>query len=75
MSEALKVVDRSVMRIIDAVCDHTSSYVNNLIEDMTGLAESMGEAGPEPRSDVPEPQMIHADLDPMFNGFGPNMFG
>ena len=75
MSEALKVVDRSVMRIIDAVFDHTSSYVSNLMEDITGFAESVGEPTPEQHSTAPEPHMIHADLDPMFNGFGPSMFG
>jgi len=75
MSEALKVVDKSVMRIIDAVCDHTSSYINSLMEDITGFADSVAEPAPEPHSSVTENHMIHADLDPMFNGFGPSMFG
>lgn len=75
MSEALKVVDRSVMRIIDAVCDHASSYVSSLMEDITGFADSIDEPAPEPHANVSEHHMIHADLDPMFNGFGPSMFG
>jgi len=75
MSEALKVVDRSVMRIIDAVCDHTSSYVSSLMEEITGFADSVAEPAPEPPGNVGEHHLIHADLDPMFNGFGPNMFG
>lgn len=75
MSEALKVVDRSVMRIIDAVCDHTSSYVSSLMEELTGFADSVTEPAPEPPGNVGEHHLIHADLDPMFNGFGPSMFG
>lgn len=75
MSEALKVVDRSVMRIIDAVCDHTSSYVNSLMEEITGLADSVEEPAAESHEGMTGPHLIHADLDPMFNGFGPSMFG
>lgn len=75
MSEALKVVDRSVMRIIDAVCDHTSSYVSSLMEEITGFAESVAEPTPDRPNGIDEHHLIHADLDPMFNGFGPSMFG
>jgi cell division protein FtsZ len=75
MSEALKVVDRSVMRIIDAVCDHTSSYVGSLMEEITGFADSVEEPPPEPHANAGEQHLIHADLDPMFNGFGPSTFG
>ena len=75
MSDALKVVDRSVMRIIDAVCDHTSSYVSSIMEDITGYDESIAEPAPEPPTGAGEQHLIHADLDPMFNGFGPSMFG
>lgn len=75
MSDALKVVDRSVMRIVDAVCDHTSSYVSSIMEDITGYDESIAEPGPEPPTSPGEEHLIHADIDPMFNGFGPSMFG
>ena len=63
------------MRIIDAVCDHTSSYVGSLMEELTGVADSVEESPPEPHANRGEQHMIHADLDPMFNGFGPSMFG
>lgn len=75
MAEALRIVDRSVMRIIDAVCDQTSSYVSSIMDDITGYADMIVEPAQEPRSNVHEEHLIHADIDPMFNGFGPNMFG
>lgn len=75
LSEALKIVDRSVMRIIDSVCDQTSSYVSSIMEDITGGAESLIEFAQEPSTDIREEHLLHADLDPMFNGFGPSMFG
>ncbi len=75
MAEALKVVDRSVMRIIDAVCDQTSSYVSSIMEDITGFAETVDEPGQTPPANMPEEHFVHAEIDPMFNGFGPNMFG
>jgi cell division protein FtsZ len=75
MADALKVVDRSVMRIIDAVCDQTSSYVSSIMEDITGFAEAVDEPAKAPPTNMPEEHMVHADIDPMFNGFGPSMFG
>ncbi len=75
MAEALKVVDKSVMRIIDAVCDQTSSYVNSIMDDITGYAEAAIEPAPTPPAGAQEEHLIHADIDPMFNGFGPSMFG
>lgn len=75
MAEALKIVDKSVMRIIDAVCDQTSSYVSSIMDDITGYAEAALEQAPTPPMDAHEERMIHADIDPMFNGFGPSMFG
>jgi cell division protein FtsZ len=75
MAEALKIVDKSVMRIIDAVCDQTSSYVSSIMDDITGYAETAVEPGPIPPEDAHEEHMIHAEIDPMFNGFGPSMFG
>lgn len=75
MSEALKVVDRSVLRIVEAVCDHTSSYVSSLMEEITGLSEQTEEVTPVPHPETTEHNFVHAELDPMFGGFGPNMFG
>jgi cell division protein FtsZ len=75
MAEALKVVDRSVLRIVESVCNQASSYVSNLMQDIMGYTDTFEESTPEPPADIGETQLIHADLDPMFNGFGPNMFG
>jgi len=75
LSEALKIVDRSVMRIVDSVCDQTSSYVSSIMDDIVGGSESLIEPAEEPPADFREEHLLHADLDPMFNGFGPSMFG
>jgi cell division protein FtsZ len=75
MADALRVVDKSVMRIVDAVCDQTSSYVSSIMDDITGFAESAIEPAPTPPQSVNEEHLIHADIDPMFNGFGPSFFG
>ena len=75
MSEALKVVDRSVLRIIESVCAQTSSYVTNMVQDIMGYTDSVDESTPLPPSDLQEEQMIHADVDHMFDQFGPSMFG
>lgn len=75
MSEALKIVDRSVLRIIESVCAQTSSYVSNMVQDIMGYTDTIDEPGPEPPVDKPEEHLVHADLDMMFNGFGPNMYG
>jgi len=75
VSEALKVVDRSVLRIVETVCDQTSSYVNSLMEDVAGYVEGLEEPPQEHPTEMREPELIHADLDPMFTGFGPSMFG
>ena len=75
MAEALKVVDRSVLRIVDSVCHQTSSYVSSMMEDIMGYGEELAEPAPEPPAEMRETQLVHADLDPMFSGFGPSMFG
>ncbi|MGQ9588591.1 MAG: hypothetical protein ACUVT7_09475, partial [Thermoplasmata archaeon] len=75
LAEALKIVDRSVMRIVEAVCNHTSSYVSSLMEDVMGYADALEESAAQQPNEMREPHLIHADLDPMFNGFGPSMFG
>ncbi len=73
MSEALKVIDRSVMKIVESVSAQTSSYVSTLMEDVVGYSDSFEEPAP-----VMPPQMsehlIHADLNPMLGGFGPGSF-
>jgi cell division protein FtsZ len=75
MSEAMKIVDRSVMRIIETFSERTNSYITSIMEDISGYVETFEEPAPSP----PEPEqgehLIHADIDPMFNSFGPNMFG
>jgi cell division protein FtsZ len=75
MSEALKIVDRSVLRIVEGVCNQTSSYVSSMLEDIMGYSDALEEHAPEPPAEMHEPHLVHADLDPMFNGFGPSMFG
>ena len=75
VSDALKVVDRSVLRIVETMCDQMSSYVNSLLEDISGYAEALEEPSQERAAEMREPQLIHADLNPMFSGFGPSMFG
>jgi cell division protein FtsZ len=75
MAEALKVVDRSVLRIVESVCNQTSSYVSSIMEDVIGYSDLVDEQAPEPPAELREPQLMHADIDPMFSGFGPSMFG
>jgi cell division protein FtsZ len=73
MSEAMKIIDRSVVRIVETVVDQTSSYVSSLMEDVAGYVD----ISEEQHLVLPpqaEEQMLHADLDPMLDGFGPNMF-
>ena len=73
MSEALKVIDRSVMKIVESVSNQTSSYVSSLMEEVTGYSDAFEEPAP-----VTPPQMtehlIHADLNPMLGNFGPGSF-
>ncbi len=76
MSEAMRIVDRSVMRIVDAVCDQTSSYVSGLVEDMSDYAATLEETMLPTPPEQSVPYLIHAELDPEFlDGFGPRMFG
>ncbi len=75
ISEALSVVDRSVLKIVETTCDQMSSYVSNLLGEIAGYADALEEPAQEPPGDMNEPQLIHADLDPMFSDFGPSMFG
>lgn len=74
-NEALKVVDRSVSRIIESVSSQTSSYVSSLMQEIVGYSDIVDEGAPEHAPEMRDEQLIHADLDPMFNGFGPSMFG
>ncbi len=75
MNEALKIVDRSVFKIVESVCSHTSSYVSSLMEDILGYADAFEEAASGQRIPPQEEHLVHAEIDPMFNGFGPGMFG
>lgn len=73
MSEAMKVIDRSVMKIVESVSDQTSSYVSTLMEDVVGYAEEFEEPTPQRVPEMPD-QLIHADLNPMLSNFGPGFF-
>jgi cell division protein FtsZ len=75
VADALKVVDRSVLRIVESVCNQASSYVSNMMEDILGYSDMVEESAPVPPAEIGETQLIHADLNPMFNDFGPSMFG
>lgn len=74
-NEALRVVDRSVSRIIESVSNQTSSYVSSLMQEIMGYSDAIDEEVPEQPPEMRDEHLIHADLDPMFNGFGPSMFG
>ncbi|HIJ17213.1 MAG TPA: hypothetical protein HA364_05515 [Thermoplasmata archaeon] len=73
MSEALKVIDRSVMKIVESVSAQTSSYVSTLMEDVVGYADDFEEPSPVRPPQMSE-QLIHADLNPMLGNFGPGFF-
>ncbi|MBU0624420.1 MAG: hypothetical protein KJ672_06200, partial [Candidatus Thermoplasmatota archaeon] len=75
VADALKVVDRSVLRIVESVCNQASSYVSNMMQDILGYSDMIEESAPVPPTDIRDTQLIHADLDPMFSDFGPSMFG
>jgi cell division GTPase FtsZ len=73
VSEALKVMDRSVMKIVESVSNQTSSYVSTLMEDVVGYEDTFEEPMPV-RPPQENEQFIHADLNPMLGNFGPGSF-
>jgi cell division protein FtsZ len=74
LSEAMKVIDRSVMKVVESVTAHTSSYVSTLMEDVAGYVDGFEEVVPARPPEEPE-QLIHADLTPMLGDFnGPSFF-
>jgi cell division protein FtsZ len=74
LSEAMRVIDRSVMKIVESVTAHTSSYVSTLMEDVAGIVDTYEEPVPL-RPPEPQEQLIHADLNPMLGDFtGPGFF-
>lgn len=75
MSDAMKVIERSVMKIVQTVSNETSSYVSTLMDDITGYVDAFDEPVVLPPAEPTEEQLIHADLMPSFDGFGPSMFG
>ena len=75
MSDAMKVIERSVMKIVQTVSNETSSYVSTLMEDITGYVDAFDEPAVLPPAEPEEERLIHANLMPSFEGFGPNMFG
>ncbi len=75
MSEAMKVIERSVIKIVQTISNETSSYVSTLMDDITGYVDAFEEPAVLPPTDHAEEQMIHAELMPSFDDFGPtNMF-
>jgi len=75
MSEAMKVIERSVVKIVQTISSETSSYVNTLMHDIAGYADAVEEPLVMPPNEIAEEQMIHVDLMPTFDDFGPHMFG
>ncbi len=73
ISEAMGVIDRSVMKIVDSVSQQTSSYVSSLMEEISGFTDASEEV-PQTMPPGMEGPMIHADLNPMLNSFGPGFF-
>jgi hypothetical protein len=45
------------------------------MQEIMGYTDAFEESTPEQQMAVRDEQFIHADLDPMFNDFGPNMLG
>ena len=76
MSEAMKVIERSVVKIVDTVSAQTSSYVNTLMQDITGCVDALEEpmVMPSPNEHTHE-RMLHAEFTPTFDSFDPSMFG
>ena len=75
VSDAMGVIDRSVMKIVDSVSQQTSSYVSSLMEEISGFTDTdASEEMPQTMPPAMEGPMIHADLNPMLNSFGPGFF-
>lgn len=74
MSEALKVIDRSVMKIVESVSNQTSSYISTLMEEVVGYADDAYEESTPATPPQMSEQLIHADLNPMLGNFGPGFF-
>ncbi|MBU1157908.1 MAG: hypothetical protein KKE24_01045 [Candidatus Thermoplasmatota archaeon] len=75
VSDAMGVIDRSVMKIVDSVSQQTSSYVSSLMEEISGFTDTdASEEMPQTMPSTMEGPMIHADLNPMLNNFGPGFF-
>ena len=77
MSEAMRVIERSVVKIVQTISAETSSYVNTLMHDISGYADAVEEPVVLPPDEPREERLIHAELMSEFDGFGPgpNMFG
>ncbi|UCE91853.1 MAG: hypothetical protein JSV90_01505 [Methanobacteriota archaeon] len=75
MSDAMKVMERSVMKIVQTISNETSAYVSTLMDDITGYVDAFDEPIVLPPAEPKEERLIHADLMPPIDGFGPSMFG
>lgn len=75
MSDAMKVIDRSVAKLVESVSAHTSSYVSSLMADITGYIETAEEEqAPMPPTEAPS-QLVHAGLGTNFEEFEPDLYG
>jgi hypothetical protein len=75
MSDAMKVIDRSVAKLVESVSAHTSSYVSSLMADITGYIETAEEeSAPMPPTEAPS-QLVHAGLGTNFEEFEPDLYG
>ena len=75
MSEAMKIIERSVIKIVQTISNETSSYVSSLMHDISGYADAFEEPVVVPPSEPAEERLIHAELMHDLGDFGPNMFG
>lgn len=69
-NDAMRLMEKSVMKLVETVCDKTSSYVSNLMEDVTGGIETYDEPMQTPPQETPE-QLMHAGLAPGLTDFSP----
>ncbi|UCE44771.1 MAG: hypothetical protein JSU93_05055 [Methanobacteriota archaeon] len=75
MSEAMKIIERSVIKIVQTISNETSSYVSSLMHDISGYADAFEEPVVVPPSEHTEERLIHAELMHDLGDFGPHMFG
>ncbi|UCE81015.1 MAG: hypothetical protein JSV94_00835 [Methanobacteriota archaeon] len=75
MSEAMNIMEKSVVKIVQTITSQTSSYVNTLMHDISGYADAIEEPIVVPPNEPADERLIHADLTPAFESYEPHMFG